>query len=244
MNKPSTQQSTVLVKISNRLKVGIVLLVVSLAVGWFSLNQSGYPIYAFGGYWGTVRFTSTGIRVSTIIQQITSFTSASFISILGTLVNLSFIVLVLIALFTVWSLRKETLKYVSIALLVVFVANFLVAFSRGATISNWFTLTSSSFYVNFGDFLMGLAILFFLLESFRPEEETMLVTPAKPTSIVTSAQVSRVVRCHVCPLRNVCREANVEASLRLERPLKAKFREDPYAEMQRVTMNCPLKKNL
>ena len=244
MNKPSTQQSTVLVKISNRLKVGIVLLVVSLAVGWFSLNQSGYPIYAFGGYWGTVRFTSTGIRVSTIIQQITSFTSASFISILGTLVNLSFIVLVLIALFTVWSLRKETLKYVSIALLVVFVASFLVAFLQGATISNWFTISTSSFYVKFGDLLMGLAILFFLLESFRPEEETMLVTPAKPTSIITSAQVSRVVRCHVCPLRNVCREANVEASLRLERPLRAKFGEDPYAEMQRVTMNCPLKKNL
>ncbi len=244
MNKPSAQQPAILANLSNRLKVGIVLLVVSLAVGWFSLNQSGYPIYAFGGYWGTVRFTSTGIRVSTIVQQITNLTSTSFISILGILVNLSFIILGLIALFSVFKFNERTLKYVSIALLFAFILSFLVAFLQGATISNWFIISTSSFYVKFGDLLMGFAILFFLLESFRPEEETMLTTPAKPTSIMTSAQVSRVVRCHVCPLRNICREANVEASFRLERPLRAKFREDPYAEMLRVTMNCPLKKNL
>ena len=128
--------------------------------------------------------------------------------------------------------------------MVFFVASLALAFLQGVTLSNWFLVTASTFYVKVGDFVMGLTILIFLLKSFKAQEETMLAAPAKPIPVITATQASRVVRCHVCPLREVCREANAEASFKLERPLKAKYGEDYYAEMLRVTMNCPLKKNL
>lgn len=231
-------------KVNMWLKVGAVLLVVALAVSWFQINQSGTQTFAFGGYWGTVRTTSTGLRVSTIIQQLLSLTSASLTSILGTIVNLGLMVLGLIALFSIWRLRERIFKFTSIALLVFFVASLALAFLQGVTLSNWFLVTASTFYVKVGDFVMGLTILIFLLKSFKAQEETMLAAPAKPIPVITVTQASRVVRCHVCPLREVCREANAEASFKLERPLKAKSGKDYYAEMLRVTMNCPLKKNL
>ncbi len=231
-------------KLNMWLKIGAILLVVALAVGWFQINQAGTQTFAFGGYWGTVRATSTGFRVSTIVQQILSLTSASLPSILGAIINLGLMVLGLIALFSIWRLREKIFKFASFALLTFFVASFVLAYLQGATLSNWFLVTASTFYVKVGDFLMGLTILIFLLKSFNTQEETMLAAPAKPIPVITSTQVSRVVRCHVCPLREVCREANVEADFRLERPLKAKSGKDYYAEMLRVTMNCPLKKNL
>jgi len=231
-------------KLNIWLKVGAVLLVVALAVGWFQINQVGTQTFALGGYWGTVRTTSTGLRVSTIVQQLLSLTSASLTSILGTIINLGLMVLGLTALFSIWRLRERIFKLTSIALLVFFVASLVLAYLQGATLSNWFLVTASTFYVKVGDFVMGVTILIFLLKSFEAQEETMLAAPSKPTPVITGTQVSRVVRCHVCPLREVCREANAEASFRLERPLKLKSEEDYYAEMLRVTMNCPLKKNL
>jgi hypothetical protein len=226
------------------LKIGAILLVIALAVGWFQINQTGTQTFAFGGYWGTVRTTSTGLRVSTIIQQLLGLTSASFVSILGIIVNLGLIVLGLITLFSIWGLNERIFKFTSITLLIFFVASLVLAYLQGATLSNWFLVTASTFYVKVGDFVMGLTILIFFLESFKTQEETMLTAPAKPVPVKTGTQVSRVVRCHVCPLREVCREANAEASFKLERPLKAKSGRDYYAEMLRVTMNCPLKKNL
>jgi hypothetical protein len=231
-------------KINMWLKVGAVLLVVALAVSWFQFNQSGTQTFAIGGYWGTVRTSSTGLRVSTIVQQILNLTSASLTTILGTIINLGLMVLGLIALFSIWRVRERIFKFASIALLIFFIASLVLAFLQGVTLSNWFLVTASTFYVKVGDFVMGLTIIIFLLESFIAQEETMLAAPAKSIPVITGTKASRVVRCHVCPLREVCREANAEASFKLERPLKAKYGKDYYAEMLRVTMNCPLKKNL
>ena len=231
-------------KLNIWLKVGAVLLVAALAVGWFQINQVGTQTFALGGYWGTVRTTSTGLRVSTIVQQLLSLTSASLTTILETIINLGLIVLGLIALISILMLRERIFKLTSMALLVFFVASLVLAFLQGATLSSWFLVTASTFYVKVGDFVMGVTILIFLLKSFEAQEETMLAAPSKPTPVITGTQASRVVRCHVCPLREVCREANAEASYNLERPLKLKSGEDYYAEMLRVTMNCPLKKNL
>jgi hypothetical protein len=226
------------------LKLGTVLLIVSLAVGWFQLGQDGYVTFAFGGCWGASTTTSTGLQVFTIVQQISGLSSASWISRLEVLINLSYIVLGLTALFSVWNPHKRTLKYVATALLVVFAANLVTTYFQGPTFSNWFAITPSTLYVRSGDFLMALAIPIFLVGSFRTEEEAMLIVPQRRTTMGASTQVSRVVRCHICPLRDVCREANVEASLRLEQSREARLGEDSYAEMLRVTMNCPLKKNM
>jgi hypothetical protein len=226
------------------LKVGAVLLVVALVVGWFQVNQVGTQTFALGGYWGTVRVTSTGFRVSTIVQQLLSLTSASTTSILGTIINLGLIILGFVALLSILLVRKRAFKLASYVLLVLFVASVVLVLLQGATLSSWFLVTTSTFYVKLGDFVMGATIIIFLLASFEAKEETVTTEAAKPTSISTGTQVMRVVRCHACPMGGVCREANVEASYRLESPLKARSGEDYYAEMLRVTMNCPLKKNL
>jgi hypothetical protein len=224
--------------------MGTVLLIISLAVGWFQLSQDGYLAFAFGGCWGASRTASTGLQVSTIVQQILGLSSASWISRFEVLIDLSYVALGFMVLFSVWNLHERTLKYVATALLVVFVANLAMTYFQGATFSNWFAITPSILYVRSGDFLMCLAVPIFLVESFTAKEEVMPIVPPRRMTIGVSTQVSRVVRCHICPLRDVCREANVEASLKLERSHGARLGEDPYAEMLRVTMNCPLKKNI
>jgi hypothetical protein len=247
LSQRSTRQSTAPMQERSMniwLELGAILLVVSLAVGWFQLNQAGYLTFAFGGCWGTFKTMSTGLQVSTIAQQIPGLSSASWISRLKVLINLSYIALGFMALFSVWKLHRRTLKYVATALLVVFAANLATTYFQGATFSSWFAITPSILYVKSGDFLMGLAVLILLVESFKTKEEAMFIVPPKRTEIGASTQVSRVVRCHICPLRDVCREANVEASLKLEHPHGAGLGEDPYGEMLRVTMNCPLKKNI
>jgi hypothetical protein len=100
------------------------------------------------------------------------------------------------------------------------------------------TLTGAC-VVALGDFVMGTTIIIFLLTSFEAKEETVQAKAVKPTFVSTGTQALRVVRCHSCPIRGICREANVKASYRLESPLKARSGEDYYAEMLRVTMNCP-----
>jgi hypothetical protein len=132
---------------------------------------------------------------------------------------------------------------VATALLITFAANLATAYFQGATSSNWFAMTPSILYFRSGDFPMGLAVPIFLLESFKAKEETMLIVLPKHVTIEASMQVSWVVRCYICPLRDICREANVEASLKLEHPHGARLEKDPYGEMSRVTMNCPLRKN-
>ena len=231
-------------KLNLWLKVGAVLLVVALVVSWFQVNQVGTQTFALGGYWGTVRMTSTGLRVSTIVQQLLSIASASMTSILGTIINLGLIVLGFVALLSILMLRQRTFRLASYVLLVFFVASVVLALLQGATLSSWLLVTASTFFVKVGDFIMGATIIIFLLASFEAQEETMPAEAAKPTLIAAGTQAQRVVRCHVCPMRGVCREANAEASYKLESPLRARSGEDYYAEMLRVTMNCPLKKNL
>jgi len=225
------------------LKVSAVLLIVALAVGWFQVNQTGTQTFALGGYWGTVRTTSTGLRVSTVVQQMSS-ASASMTDVLGAFIDLGLIILGFVALLSMLMHRERVFKLTSMALLVFFVASVVLVLLQGATLSTWFIVTATTFYVRFGDLAMGATLVIFLLASFEAKEETVLAEAAKSTSVVTSPQALRVVRCHACPMRGICREANVEASYRLESPLRARSGEDYYAEMLRVTMNCPLKKNL
>jgi Ca2+/Na+ antiporter len=225
------------------LKIGAVLLVVALAVSWFQVNQTGTQTFALGGYWGTVRTTSTGLRVSTVVQQMGS-ASSSITDVLGAVIDLGVVILGFVALLSMLMHRERAFKLTSMALLVFFVASVVLVFLQGATLSTWFIVTTTTFYVRFGDLVMGATIIIFLLASFKAQEETVPAEATKPTSVVASPQALRVVRCHACPMRGVCREANVEASYRLESPLKARSGEDYYAEMLRVTMNCPLKKNM
>ncbi|MBS7615263.1 hypothetical protein KEJ18_06005 [Candidatus Bathyarchaeota archaeon] len=244
MSAPLIQQTTSTTQgktLSNNLKVGAALLTFSLVVSWFQLNQTGTPTYGIGGYWGTIRYTAFGIGVSTIFHQIADALARSLVNVLGALLNLCFIILGLAALFSIIKYDAKTLKYVSTALLITYITSFVVTFIQEATISNWLKITTSTFYIKFGDLPMGLAIFFFLTESFMAQDETTVIQLKKPLPITSG---TRVVRCHICPLREVCKEANVIASLRLDYSPKAKFEENLYAEMQRVTMNCPLKKNI
>lgn len=227
--------------LSNNLKVGDALLVFSLIVSWFHITQTGTTIYSFGGYWGTIRYTPFGLGISTIFNQIADASATSPVDMLRVLLNLCFIILGFAALFSTIKCDAGTLKYVSTALLITYITSFMINFIQGATISNWFRITTSSFYIKFGDLPMGLAIFFFLAESFTTQSKAFLVQPKKSLPVTPSA---RVVRCHLCPLKEVCKEANVKASLKLDYTLKTKFDENLYAEMQRVTMNCPLKKNI
>jgi len=244
LSVPLIQQTTSTTKekiVNNNLKVGAALLTFSLIVSWFQINQKETPRYDIGGYWGTIRYTPFGIGVSTIFHQIADASATSLVDILGLLLNLCIIILGLTALFNTIKHDVKTLKYMATALLITYITSFVISFIQGATINNWLKITTSSFYIRFGDFPMGLAIFFFLIESFTVQDETVMNQPKKLLPITSSM---RVVRCHICPLREVCKEANVKASLRLDYPLKAKFEENLYAEMQRVTMNCPLKKNI
>jgi hypothetical protein len=89
------------------LKLGTILYVVSLAVGWFQLSQAGHLTFAFGGCWGAFGTTLTGLQVSTIVQQISNLSSASCISRLEVLINLSYIALGFIAFSAFGTFMKE-----------------------------------------------------------------------------------------------------------------------------------------
>jgi hypothetical protein len=227
---------------STSLKLGIILLVVFLFAGQLLIRLDG-TMFSIGGWWGFLVSGQAGLQVYTIAQQLANIASSSWATVVAIFLSLCLAVLGILALYSILKADKKWLKYTSLLLLIAFVANLGLALSQGASFSSWFAITPELVYINFGDVLLASAIFAFLTESYGAQLKA-LFKPEMKKPYVAGAQVSRIVQCHVCPLREVCREGNVEISRKLERLHKAASHEAFYAEMLRVTMNCPLKKAL
>ncbi|MCW4020639.1 MAG: hypothetical protein NWF14_05360 [Candidatus Bathyarchaeota archaeon] len=228
-----------------RLKLGIVLLAVSLSLGWVQFNLFSYPTFALGGRWGNIQETSSGLQVSTIINQFADFAAYPWSAQVKTVVNLAYMMFGIAALIGALKDGKNLLKCSSFLLLLTLIVELALVFAKGSFLSHWFEATTEFFYVNFGQVPLAAAVALFLSESSkiasRPEA---LVEPTDSYPPAIVSVFSKVVHCHTCPMREVCKEGDVEASYELKRLGRKSPEEAHYAVMQRITLNCPLKKSI
>jgi len=244
LSETGLQQPRMLKHVTTKLRGGVILLVISMLLGWFRIDQTGCLKIALGGLWGNMKASSSGLQASAITRSIVSL-HASLIEKANAVLSLGMMIFGLFALYGVWKTKLRTLKCSSFLLLLLLAANLALALRSGANVSHYLMWTPGTLFVNFGDILMALAAITLLLESSVAFKTSFSTTrpPSSPLRI-TVPRTLRVVQCHICPLKEVCKEGNPEASYNLAHSNTANLEEDSYATMLKVTLNCPLKKNI